>query len=953
MIGRIATALLLALALPAAVQAQTTARAPATTAEAGLAAPAPIAALVKGVDIPFERFTLPNGLDVVVHTDRKAPVVHVGVWYAVGSVDEPAGRSGFAHLFEHLMFYGSAHHPDDHFKPLEAIGATDFNGTTSFDRTNYFQTVPTPALDLALFLESDRMGWLLPALTQEKLDAQRKVVLNEKRQGDNQPGGLVYYHLLSALFPPHHPMSLSTIGTEADLAAATLDDARDWFRDHYGPNNAVLVLAGDIDAGTARPMVERWFGQIPAGPVPGRFAAPLPQRRETTRAVMHDKVAAPRISRFWAVPGRGTADAVNLEIAIAILASGPTSRLDDALVRRERLAVGVGGSLSAQKLAGIASLSAEAAPGIDPAKVEARIDQILARFLADGPTADEVERVAMRAVSGTIRGLEKVGGFGGKGVALAEGQLYAGDPADWKRELALFAEATPESVRDAARRWLARGDHRLTLLPGERQPRDFTPPPAIRTLAVPPRPASPGQTVGEAADRTRGLPEAGPATRFSLPAITRARLSNGLEVVHARRDSVPVVRMALSFPVGVAGDSREKPGTQRMMLALIDEGTDGRLGRLDGPAIARLSERLGASIGNGTTLDRTRITLNALSANLPQSVRLFADIARHPLFPEDQMERVRTQALAALKREATDPNGLAMRALPARLYGPAHPYGASFSGSGTQAGLAAITRGDIAAFHRQLDPAEASLIVVGDVGLDTLMPLLEENFGDWQAEDPARGTAAPAPAPAAAGRILLIDRPDSPQSLIVAAAPASLTGRDDIVAANLANDIFGGLASSRLNQELRERRNWSYGAWSSLLPTREAMPFLMTAPVETAATGSSIAAMRDLLAAFQGDAPPTPGEIARARANLVRSLPGDFETGGALLSSLERNINLGRADDYLETLPERLMALPDAAVASAPLPRLGDLTWIVVGDRRLVEPQLKELGLPVEHQAPE
>ena len=918
------------------------------------AEPAPLSALVDRVDIPFEQFSLPNGLRVVVHSDHKAPLVHVGVWYGVGSVDEPVGRSGFAHLFEHLMFYGSQHHADDHFKPLEAVGATDFNGTTSFDRTNYFQTVPTPALDMALFLESDRMGWLLPALTQEKLDAQRKVVLNEKRQGDNQPGGLVQYHMLSALFPHTHPMSLSTIGKEEDLNAATLDDARGWFKSHYGPNNAVLVLAGDIDAATARPLVEKWFGQIPAGPVPGRLAGWVPQRTETTSGVMRDTVATPRVSRLWAVPGRGDTDATDLQIAMAVLASGPTSRLYQALVRDERLAVRVGGSVGPQSRAGIASLSADVAPGVDPAKVEARIDALLADFLKHGPTADEVDRVAMRVVSGTIRGLEKVGGFGGKGVALAEGLLYAGDPADYRRELADFASATPGTVRAAARRWLLQGDHRLTLLPGARDPRVVPIPLAERIPASLPRPAPPSQAVGAAADRTKGLPEAGPATRLTLPAIERTRLSNGMRLVFAPSTAVPVVRMVLSFPVGIAGDPVDKPGTQRLMLGLVDEGSEGRLGPLDGPAIAEMQERLGASIGASASLDRTRFSLNALTPNLADSLALFADIVRAPAFPADQLERSRVQALTALKREATDPSGLAFRALPPLVYGAAHPYGRSFSGSGTEAGLTAVTRADLIAFHQSaLRPEEAVLFIVGDTSLESLKPQLEAAFGDWQSPalraDATAATAATVkPVPTAAGRIVLIDRPGAEQSMIVAAAASPLSGGDDSLALTLANDVFGGLSSARLNQELRERRNWSYGASSSLSPTREAMPFILTAPVETAATGPSIAAIRTLLADARGKAPPTAAEIARARANLIRSLPGDFETGGALLSALERSENLRRPYDYLETLPARLAALPDSAVAAAPLPGPDDLVWVVVGDRTAVEPQLKALGLPLD-----
>ncbi|WP_199556380.1 M16 family metallopeptidase [Sandaracinobacteroides hominis] len=927
----------------------------ATAAIPAFADPAPLAELVKQVDIPYEQFTLPNGLRVVVHTDRKAPLVQVGVWYDVGSVDEPVGRSGFAHLFEHLMFYGSQHHDAEHFQPLEAIGATDFNGTTSFDRTNYFQTVPTPALDLALFLESDRMGWLLPALTQQKLDAQRKVVLNEKRQGDNEPGGLVQYEMLKSLFPADHPMSVSTIGKVEDLNAATLQDAKGWFQSHYGPNNAVLVLAGDIDAATARPLVEKWFGQIPAGPTPARMAGWVPLRTETTRTVMHDKVATPQVSRMWAVPGRGdAAEIADLQVGMAILAGGSTSRLYEKLVRDERLAVSVGGSVSAQGMAGIASISADVAPGVDPARVEARIDELLAEFLEHGPTADEVDRVAMRVVSGTVRGLEKVGGFGGKGVVLAEGLLYADNAADYRDDLANFASATPGTVRAAARQWLRQGDHRLTLLPGDRDPKEVALPPSVRIPASVAEPAVKSASVGTPADRSK-LPEAGAATSFNLPAVERTTLSNGMKLIFARRDAVPVVRMMISLPGGISADSRDKPGTQMLMLGLLDEGIDGSLGPMDGPAIARMEERLGTGIGASASLDRTRFSLNALTPNLAESVALFADIVRAPTFPSDQLERGRVQALTGLKREATDPTGLAYRALPKLVYGDTHPYGFSFTGSGTEAGLKSISRDDLIAFHAALRPEQGTILVVGDTDMATLKPLLEQAFGDWKSTTPPPMslTVMPQVQPAAPGKIILIDRPDSPQSVIIAASAMPMTGRDDMLAASLANDVFGGLASARLNQELREKKNWSYGAYSSLSPTRFDMPFILSAPVETAATGESITAIRTLLADVHGRQPPSPAEISNARANLIRSLPGDFETAGALLSALERSENLGRPDDYLQTLPGKIAGVTDKSVAAAPLPTADQLVWVVVGDKAQVLPQLKGLNMPVEIRSAE
>lgn len=938
--------LLLVVALGAALHLPAHAEQAAAPAQT---AAAPLAELVKGVDIPYDSFTLPNGLRVVVHSDRKAPLVSVGVWYHVGSKDEPVGKSGFAHLFEHLMFYGSEHSKVEHFVPLEAVGASDFNGTTSFDRTNYYQTVPTTALDLALFLESDRMGWLLPALTQERLDAQRKVVLNEKRQGDNEPYGLVSYALFSGLFSSGNPYSQSTIGRPADLERASLADAKYWFGTRYGPNNAVLVLAGDIDVREARPMVEKWFGQIPAGPTPPRFAVPPPSRTQTVRRTLHDRIATTRLMRAWAAPSGDDPDAIPLSIAMTVLGGGQTSRLEEALVRREKLAVGVSASYSDFEKAGIAAVTVDLAPGADPAKVEARLDALIADFLARGPTQDEVERVAMRAVSGTIRGLEKVGGSGGKGAALAEGMLYYGDPGRWRTDLLNYARATPEAVRAAAARRIAHGDLRLTILPGDREAGDLDPANPTRTVSTPEKPAAASKPVGVVADRS-SPPAAGPATDFTLPPVEKATLSNGMQLAVIHRDAIPVVRMSMVFPIGVAGDSREKPGLQQLMLSMMDEGSNGRLGALDGPEVTMRLERLGGALSASASLDRTRFAVNALKPNLDQTLALFSDMVRAPAFPASELERVRGQALTSLKAEENDPMGIAYQALPQMIYGIVHPYGASFTGSGTEAGLKAVTRDDLLRFHRRLNPAVATLLVIGDTSLQDMRPRLERLFGDWKGTPVTASAPIPSPMPPAP-HILFIDRPGSPQGMILAGAATPLTGSDDGLALSLKNDVFGGLTTSRLFQLLREEKGWSYGAYSGLSETRGAMPFIIQAPVETDHVGDSIVAIRQVLDGIGGSAPPTAKEIANARMGMVRGLPGQFETMGALMSATERNQMLDRPDDYLTTLPRRLLALPDAAVAEAPLPPSSALSFVVVGDAQKLLPQLHATGLKVEVRA--
>ena len=454
-------------ALALAVSTSLVAAGPAL-AKAKAADPAPIANLVKAVDIPYEAFTLDNGLRVIVHEDRKAPVVAVSVWYRVGSKHEPKGKTGFAHLFEHLMFNGSENSPGDFFEPLQQVGATDSNGTTNVDRTNYFETVPTGALDRALFLESDRMGHLLGAVTQEKLDNQRGVVQNEKRQGDNNPYGLLRYEIFENLFPTGHPYHHSTIGSMGDLNSASLGDVKKWFTDNYGPNNAVLVLAGDVNVATAKAKVQEWFGDIPRGPAVQMPAVPVPTLPAPLAKEVKDLVPTTRIYRMWAIPGLNDPEAVPLQMAMSVLGGLSSSRLDNALVRKDPVAVSVSAVAQPFEDAGILLVQADVKPGVEVKLVGERLDAEIASFLASGPTADELQRTAASYLAGTISGLESVGGFGGKAVTLAEGALYSNNPAYYKVELDRMAKATPEQVKAVASKWLSRPAFSLTYTPGER-----------------------------------------------------------------------------------------------------------------------------------------------------------------------------------------------------------------------------------------------------------------------------------------------------------------------------------------------------------------------------------------------------------------------------------------------------------------------------------------------------
>jgi zinc protease len=899
-------------------------------------APVPASALVKEIDIPHEQFTLKNGLRVIVHTDRKAPVVAVSIWYDIGSKHEPKGKTGFAHLFEHLMFNGSENAPGDFFTPLQNMGATDYNGTTWFDRTNYFQTVPTSALDRMLYLEADRMGYLLGAVSQENLTNQIGVVQNEKRQGDTQPYGLVEYAQIKGMVPEDHPYGHSTIGSMADLDGASMEDVRAWFRQHYGPNNAVLVLAGDVDVPTAKKLVEKNFGAIMAGPKQKPLKIEVPTLAAPKAEVMKDKVATTRIYRNWTVPGIDSADSVPLEVGASVLGGLASSRLDNILVREEKLAVSVtAGYQGFAQLGGI-EITADVKPGIDPATVAKRLDEIIADFVKTGPTADEVQRVQMRTVSGRLAGLEQVGGFGGKAVALAEGALYRGDSNFYKKQLDKLAMVTPAQVTSAMGRWLNRPVYALTVEPGERAPYEeakgaSTPKTAAAITPVKRPPA----------------PELGTISDLAFPKVERTKLSNGIEIVYAQRNAVPMTQISLSFDAGNTADPRDKSGTQSLMLALLDEGAAG----MNSTQIAEAQERLGANISTNASMDRTNVNVTSLSANLAPSLKLFSDIVLKPDFVPGEVERLRGQQLARIQSEMTNPQGIAFRTLPPILFGKDHPYGISFTGTGDVATVSKVTRDEILDFHHKwFRPEKATFFVVSDKPLAEVKNALEGRFGGWTATGPA-GVKDMSATPAAANpRIVLINRPGSPQSLILGGQVLATKGTADLEAAITANEALGAGFLSRINMDLRETKGWSYGVRGSINRVEGDVPYLISAPVQADKTGESIAALMSNYKAFLSDKGITSEERERIIGGNIRELPGSFETSGDVLGAMQRNVLYKRPDDFYATVASEYRGMTQEKLDTSirALVNPDRFTWVVVGDAAKVKPQLEALGLPIE-----
>ncbi|MAY19086.1 MAG: peptidase M16 [Erythrobacteraceae bacterium] len=912
-------------------------------AEAAAEEPGDLTDLVAQVQIPYEQFELENGLTVIVHEDRKAPIVGVAVWYNVGSKDEPEGQTGFAHLFEHLMFNGSENAPADYFQYLAEMGATDYNGTTNFDRTNYFQTVPRPALERALWLESDRMGYLLGAVTQQKLDNQRGVVQNEKRQGDNQPGGLVFYEILETLFPEGHPYNHSVIGSMADLDAASMETVQNWFRDKYGPNNATLVLAGDIDAAEARPLVEKWFGPIARGPVNTPAAADIPTLAEPVRKVMHDQVAATTVDLLWPAPGITSDELAALNIGTQILGGLASSRLDNMLVREEQLAVGVGaGNYDFQRV-GVLNVSATLRDGVELEALETRLNELIAEFIAEGPSEDEVRRAATTNLAGTIRGLEQVGGFGGKAVALARGEVLAGDPDFAVNQLELYASITPADVQAAMQKWMTRPAFTLILEPGERDA-EYEEAASVGGAEEATDEGPADNTITVSVERP--APAIDGMASLEFPDLHRTTLANGMQLTYAQRDAVPATYVTLSFDAGSAADPFDMRGLEGLTLGLFDEGT----ASMSSQEIAEARERLGVNISTGGGDDRSSFTLSALSANLAPSLDLFAEIIREPAFNESDLERVKAQTVTGIRSQMRSPQGIARRALGVEMFGNDTPYG----GTTTIESVSAITRDDLVAFKDGwIRPDNGEVFVISSLPMDEVVAQLNAAFGDWTAPATAKGTKdfSGLPTETEGGRIVLINRPNSPQSFILGAQVTPLDASDPTwVDFSNANNSLGGNFLARLNMNLREDKGWSYGVRGGPQAYENAVIYAISGGVQADRTGDSVAEMKREVTEFLTTNGVTEEELTRNVASEIGELPGRFETSGSVLGAMQSLALFDRPDDYYEGLVAKYEAQTAESLDAAARGALDvdDFVWVIVGDASVVQSQLEPLGMPIE-----
>jgi zinc protease len=888
-------------------------------------------------DFVYNKYTLNNGLDVILLEDHRLPLVAVNLWYHVGPANERPGLTGFAHLFEHMMFEGSRYVGEKaHFLFLEAAGASSINGSTDFDRTNYFETLPSNQLELALWLESDRMGFLLDRLDDAKLENQRDVVRNERRQNiENAPYGLVQEEIFHQLFPKDHPYYASIIGSHADIEAARIEDVRDFFQLFYAPNNASLAIVGDIQPAGTKKLVEKYFGPIPAGrPVP-RPTIVTPAITSERRATVKDQVELPRVYLAWITePVFSQADA-ECDLMAKILGGGKSSRLFKSLVYEKRIAQDVSAHQSSLALGSIFAIEATGKPDVSPQQLEDAIREEIEALQKEGVRPEELERARNTIQAALIRSLENIGGFADR---LNLYNHFFGDPGYLPRDLERYERATPESLRRLAENRLRREAGVVVWgIPGTKTVDDVpkssrqSPSTAMETTAIP------DQEWRSTAPRPK------PTPALNLPVPCRFQLSNGLSVILIEQHNLPVVSANIIALSGGDRNPPDRPGLASFTAEMLNEGTSGR----SSLKIAADADQIGSPLTAGSSTDYAYIATRTLKKNVDAAFELVADMLLNPAFAADEIERIRHDRLTHILQQKDNPAVLAIKVLIDAVYGSSHPYG--YTDVGTEISNQAITRANLLQFYQDgYFAANTALVVAGDIKEPELRKIAEKYFGKWEASGLSSKT--PGQFLKTRRRIVIVEKPDAPQTVLRIGHVGVARSCPDYMKIDVMNAALGGLVSSRINLNLREKHGYTYGASSVFTFRRGPGPFLIGTSVRTDATAPAIAEifyeidrMRESLLSSE--------ELSMAKDSIARSLPSLFETTPESASSAGQLFVHGLPLDYYHNLPEEIDSISAAAVQEIARKYLRpeETVIVAVGDRGKIEPQLEKLNLgPIE-----
>jgi zinc protease len=875
--------------------------------------------------VDFEKVTLPNGLQLILHVDRKLPIVHVNEWFHVGSKNERFGRTGFAHLFEHMMFQGSKNASEDYFTYVEKAGANlqegGVNGTTNQDRTNYFATVPSGNLENLLWLESDRLATLADATTQQKLDNQRDVVKNERRQGlENQPYGRWFPLMFEAVFPSGHPYSWPTIGSQEDLTAASLDDVKEFFRTFYTPNNLSLVIAGDFDPAAAKKLVEKYFGDIPPGRSLDRPARWVPTMTSEKIVEVNDHVSLERVYLGWPTPEYFSPDDAAMDLAARVLADGLSSRLNRALVYDRQLATAVSAFNITGEIASAFVVQATARPGVALGDIEHTIAAEIARLAKEGPTAEELERAKTKQESEFVSGLERIGGFGGKADILNQYNVFLGDPGRLEADMDRYRSMTRETLTAAVARWLDTPRHATIRF----HPDAATRPDNALTL-----------------DRT-AVPSLGADRPFTAPSVQSAKLDNGMEVFVVERHDLPKVNVTIATRAGASTDPAGKAGVAQLTVTTMDLGTSTKKALEIEDALGALGTTLSGFSGR----EVAQLSLDVLTRNLSPALAIVADVVRNPTFPESEVTREQKRTLDALAQQDRSPQALAARLRPILTFGGTHPYGTPVSG--LRETVSGISREDLVAYHKaRWRPGSSAIIFAGDVSLEKAKALAQEHFGAWTGGAAAAATIPP-PAASPGGKIYIVDRPDAAQTIVVQWLPAPPRKTPDFDALRMLDSVWGGGGfGTRLNLNLREDKGYSYGVFSNLVLYTAAGNWFASGGVQTNKTKESIVEFDNELKGLAGTKPVTAAELETAKVRWTRGYAQQFESLGRISDQI--------AELWVKELPfselqrqytaTGALTLDQVTAAAKKYAKPETAGLLLVGDRSKIEAGIRGLNL--------
>jgi zinc protease len=928
----------------ASAQTQAPPKAPAKTAAQVPARPAAakVAAKPAPLEVPqlrFEKYKLDNGLEVIFSEDHRLPMVAVNLWYHVGPANELPGRTGFAHLFEHMMFEGSRHvQGSSHWHFLEAAGASDINGTTDFDRTNYFETLPSNQLELALWLESDRMGYLPDKLDQASLSNQQDVVRNERRQStENTPYGIVEEGLYHQIFPKEHPYYASVIGSHLDIQSAKLEDVRNFFKLYYAPNNASLAIVGDFNPEKARELVEKYFGPLKRGEDVPKIKTSTPPITSERRAIIQDNVQLPRVSMAWLTSPIFKPGDAEASLAASILGGGKSSRLYKKLVYEKQIALGVSATQQSLTLGSIFEIQATARPGVKPEDLEAAINAELESMRTSGPSSTELARAQNVIESRIIAGLETLGGFGGVADRLNSYNHYLGTPDFLAADIGRYESASIQSVQAFAQGQLGAKQRVVVYgIAGKQYLGAEVPTPKAEQKDTAKNGGEPVNT--DVAWRNEA-PKPGAASALHLPVPQQFKLSNGLTVLFSERPGLPLVAADLVLRAGSGANPVDRPGLASVTARMLQQGTTTR----SALQIADRAADLGATFNSGASTDNTVISTRSLTRSFPDALELLADVAQHPVFPQAELERVRSERLAALVQERDDPNATAFRVALAALYGARHSYG--FPETGTGESIKAISREDLQHFWGQhYFPNEAALVVAGNIKLSVLKPLLEKEFSAWKA---GKSSVAEIASPETTdARVIIVDRPGAQQSTLTCFSLGPARSTPDYLQIEVMNTGLGGLFSSRINMNLREAHGYTYGAGSAFIYHRSPGPFIVFGDVRTDVTAPAISEVFNELRRMR-DTQMTAPELMLSKDSNARSLPGRFERGTDAAGTFAELFTYDLPADYYSNFPERINAVTaEQAQAMAQKYIVPEKVIVLaVGDRAKIEEDVKKLNL--------